>query len=67
MFNACVLLLDVREFQADAFLLVDGFQNETEDKGCNTEAGEHNQRSGIVQLRGTGAFGIGGVKHLADE
>ena len=62
-----VLLLDVGEFQSDALLLIDGFQDEAEDEGCNTEAGEHDQRSGIVQFRSTGAFGIGGIEHLADK
>ena len=61
------LLCNIRQFEADAFLLVDGFQHEAEDEGGYTQTGEHHQRGGIVELRGVCHAWVRGVEHLADE
>ena len=62
-----IVTLYIRQFEADAFLLVDGLQHEAEDEGSHTEAGEHHQWGGIVKLRGVCHTRVRGVEHLADE
>ena len=61
------LFFDVGKFEADAFRLVDDLQQEAEQQGGNTEARQHDERRGVVELGGIGDSGIGGVEHLADE
>ena len=60
-------LLDVGFFKTQALLAVYHLQHKTEQQGGNAEAGQHDQRSGVVELRGVSDAGIGGVEHLADE
>ena len=65
--SSSVLFLYIRQFEADAFLLVDGLQHEAEDEGSHTQTGEHHQWGGIVELRRVGHTWVRGVEHLADE
>ena len=61
------LLLDVRLFKSEAFLLVYNLEEEADDEGGNAEAGKHDEGSGVVELCGVGHTLVGGSEHLADE
>ena len=59
--------MNIWEFKTNAFLAVDDFQHEAEDKGSHTKASEHHERGGIVELCRVGNTRIRLVEHLADE
>ena len=62
-----VLLLYVRLFESETFLLVYDFKEQSDDKGCHAEACEHDEWSGVVELCGVCHSLVGGGEHLADE
>ena len=61
------LFLDVWLLKTKTFLLVDGFQHKAEEQGCYTQAGQHDQWSGVVELGGVGDTRIGGIEHLTNK
>ena len=62
-----LLCFYVRFFQSDAFFLIYNLQHEAQYKSSHAEAGQHDERCGVVKLRGVGNAGVGGVEHLADK
>jgi len=67
VWRVLVLFLDVGQFESESFLLVHHLEDESDGECCYAEACEHDERPGVVVLRGVGDAGVGLVEHFADE